>query len=156
MNKEFFEVWRYSSGKDSTLGLLMYTTGLPKFLCYTLEDEKRTEKIFGKTRIPEGKYRLELKTWGGFHQRYSSYDFHEGMLWLRGVPNFEDVLIHKGNDDEDTAGCLLLANTSTENVTQRGFIGHSAVAYERVYPFILDKLKKTDDVFIRYRNFDLT
>jgi hypothetical protein len=43
-----------------------------------------------------------------------------------------------------------------ENVTRKGFIGESAKAYERVYPFIKDKIKNGKDVFIRYRNFDLT
>ena len=45
------EVVRYSSGVDSTNGLLFdITDGTRKFLCYTLEDEHREDKVAGETR----------------------------------------------------------------------------------------------------------
>ena len=50
------EVIRFNKGKDSTNGLLFDVTNERKFLCYTLEDESRTEKVRGETCIPEGEY----------------------------------------------------------------------------------------------------
>ena len=38
------EVIRYSSQKDSTLGMLFDVTKGRKFLCFTLEDEKEEQK----------------------------------------------------------------------------------------------------------------
>ena len=55
------EVIRFSSQKDSTNGLLMDVTDEIKFLCYTLEDEHREDKIMSETRIPAGTYKLKLR-----------------------------------------------------------------------------------------------
>ena len=56
------ELYRYSSGKESTLGILYLINDENKkqFLCYTLEDEKRDVKVYGETRIPSGQYFLGL------------------------------------------------------------------------------------------------
>jgi hypothetical protein len=134
------EVIRFSGQADDTLGLFM-VNGV--FQCFTLEDEQRTVKVFAETRIPAGTYRVELKKWGGFHKRYSVRfkSFHLGMLWVRDVPNFEHILIHVGNRDDDTAGCILLGDTCQQNVTESGFIGSSVAAYRRVYPPIARHLE---------------
>mgnify|MGYP003651949720 FL=1 len=105
------EVLRFNYGKDSTNGMLFeINNGKREFLCYTLEDESREEKVWGETCIPEGEYCLGLRTTGGLHSKYSKRfaDIHSGMLHVLDVPNFKYILIHCGNTDEDTAGCLLL------------------------------------------------
>ena len=66
-----FEVLRFSSQNESSLGLLFDVTEGRKFLCFTLEDEARKVKVSGETRIPAGTYKLGLRTVGGFHGRYS-------------------------------------------------------------------------------------
>ena len=146
------ELLRYSSGADSTMGLLFDATGPRKFLCYTIEDEYRKNKVAGETRIPEGKYDIKLRTEGGFHNRYKDKfgnDFHKGMLWLQDVPNFEYILIHIGNTDDDTAGCILVGDTAESNVTNDGFIGSSTAAYKRIYPDIVAAIEAGEKVFIR-------
>ena len=69
------EVIRFSSGTDSTNGMLFETIEQGndidgsfkqrKFLAYTLEDEQRDAKVYGETRIPEGIYELGLRKVGG-------------------------------------------------------------------------------------------
>ena len=55
------KVLRFSSQEDSTSGLLFEDTDLGlKFLCYTLEDERRALKVKGETRVPAGIYNLAL------------------------------------------------------------------------------------------------
>ena len=61
-------------------------------------------------------------------------DWHKGMLHVQDVPGFEYILIHTGNTDEHTMGCLLVADTSQQNITKDGFIGASVDAYKRIYP----------------------
>ena len=68
MNK--YEVLRFSSQEDSTLGMLFDVTDGRKFLCFTLEDEARDEKVKGETRIPAGTYKIKLRNEGGYHNRY--------------------------------------------------------------------------------------
>ena len=151
------EVIRFNKGKDSTNGLLFnITDDKRKFLCYTLEDESREEKVWGETCIPEGEYKLGLRTVGGYHTKYSKRfaDIHMGMLQVLDVPNFEYILLHCGNTDEDTAGCLLLGDTQeNNNIKQNGFIGRSTTAYKRVYPPIAKALEDGEEVTIIYRDF---
>jgi hypothetical protein len=152
------EVLRFSSQSDSTSGLLFdITNGKREFLCYTLEDEHRDEKVMGETRVPAGTYAITLRKTGGFNSRYSKKygDMHKGMLWVRNVPGFEYILIHTGNTDEHTAGCLLLGDSQQVNFgDSNGFVGSSVNAYKRVYPRIAEKLHNDFDVTIKYTDFD--
>ena len=147
------EVIRFSSGTDSTNGILIDKTN-NKFLAYTLEDEYRDEKKFGETRIPEGTYKLGLRKVGGYHTKYSKRfsDIHIGMLHVLDVPNFEYILIHCGNTDEHTAGCLLVGDSQENNqITKNGFIGKSTQAYKRIYPDIANAIDCGEDVTITYK-----
>tara|TARA_B100000287_G_C20325049_1_gene659411 strand:+ start:159 stop:683 length:525 start_codon:yes stop_codon:yes gene_type:complete len=146
------QVVRFQMGSDATNGML-FIDG--EFECYTLEDEYRDVKVMGETCIPEGTYNVELRTEGGFHSRYTAKygDFHKGMLWVKDVPNFEYILIHTGNTDEHTAGCLLLGETSQDlDRGKDGFIGASTVAYKKAYPKILKELQAGKLVTIEYIN----
>ena len=135
------EVLRFSSQKRDTLGILFDVTDGRKFLCFTLEDEDREEKVMHETRIPAGTYKLRLKTWGGYHDRYSKRfaDMHKGMIEVLEVPNFEHILIHCGNDEDDTSGCLL--------------VGSSTMAYKRIYPPIAEALER-GECTITYTDYD--
>ena len=152
-------VLRFSSQRDSTSGLLFLEDefGL-NFLCYTLEDEHRNKKIKGETRIPEGTYNITLRKVGGFHSKYATKygSMHKGMLWVRDVPGFEYILIHTGNTDEHTKGCLLVGDTQQQNISKSksGFIGASVDAYKRIYPSIADAILRGEHVEISYVDFD--
>jgi len=151
------EVIRFNKGKDSTNGILFDISNRErKFLCYTLEDESRTKKVAGETCIPEGEYRLGLRTVGGFDAKYAHRfaDIHMGMLEVLDVPNFKYILIHCGNTDEDTAGCLLLGDSQeNNNIKENGFIGRSTQAYYRIYQDIAKAVEKKEEVTITYRDF---
>ena len=150
------EVIRFNKGEDSTNGLLFDITNERKFLCYTLEDESREEKVYGETCIPEGEYKIRFRNVGGYHTKYSKRfpDIHMGMLEVCDVPNFKYILIHCGNTDEDTAGCLLVGNSQeNNNIKKNGFIGSSTQAYKKIYPQISEALKKEEEVTIIYRDF---
>ena len=152
------KVLRFSSQEDSTSGLLFLDGDLGlEFLCYTLEDERRALKIKGETRVPAGTYKLELRTEGGFHERYKKKygSFHKGMLHVTNVPNFEYILIHTGNTDEHTAGCLLVGDSQENNVVIKdGFIGKSVNAYKRIYPNISRAIYEGKEVTIEYIDLD--
>ena len=71
------------------------------------------------------------------------------MLELQDVPNFQYILIHCGNTDEHTAGCILLGDSQENNVLLKdGFIGKSTQAYKRIYPRIAKALKNNEKVEI--------
>ena len=152
------KVLRFSSQEDSTSGLLFEESDLGvEFLCYTLEDERRALKVKGETRVPAGTYEIKLRKEGGFNARYTKKygGFHRGMLHICDVPNFEYILIHTGNTDEHTAGCLLVGDSQENNVIIKdGFIGKSGNAYKRIYPAIAKAIELNEEVTIEYIDFD--
>ena len=151
------EVIRFSSGSDSTNGILFDSSNKldgRKFLCYTLEDEQRDEKIKGETRIPAGSYEIKVRKVGGFHSKYKKRfgTAHRGMLHVVDVPGFEYILIHCGNTDEHTAGCLLVGDSQENNqIIKNGFIGKSTQAYKRIYPRIAEAIDCGEKVTITYK-----
>lgn len=151
------KVLRFSSQVDCTHGLLFEDTDIgKKFLCYTLEDEQRALKVKGETRIPAGTYKIELRKEGGFHARYDKKypGIHRGMLHVTDVPGFEYILIHTGNTDEHTAGCLIVGDSQENNLILRdGFVGKSVNAYKRIYPSIAKALDQGEEVTIEYVDF---
>ena len=152
------KVLRFSSQEDSTSGLLFEESEMGiKFLCYTLEDERRVLKVKGETRVPAGTYNIKLRKEGGFNAKYTKKygGFHRGMLHICDVPNFEYILIHTGNTDEHTAGCLLVGDSQENNVIIKdGFIGKSGNAYKRIYPAIAKAIELNEEVTIEYIDFD--
>lgn len=83
-----------------TIGRL-YING--KYFCDTLEDKVRDltkeKKIPGQTAIPAGTYNIIVN--------YSP-KFKRKLPRLLNVPHFEGILIHRGNTDKDTSGCILV------------------------------------------------
>lgn len=142
---------RFVSDDDATISRVSVDD---KFVCFGLEDEFREEKVVGETRIPAGDYRVTLRTEGRFHDRYSKRfrEFHRGMLHIRDVPNFEFILIHCGNTDEDTKGCLLVGSQA---ITDPGnmMVTASANAYRRFYPMVVDAADN-DDLSISFIDND--
>jgi len=143
-------VVRTQFGTDATNGLL-FIDGL--FECYTLEDQYQAVKVMHETCIPEGTYDIKFRKEGGFHSKYSARykNSHYGMLHLQDVPNFTYILIHSGNTDEHTSGCLIVGETQQDlDLGKDGFIGHSGTAYNKMYAKVADQLLQGKDVTIEY------
>jgi len=149
------QVIRTQFGKDATNGLL-FIDGL--FECYVLEDQYQEVKVMHETCIPEGEYEIKLRTVGGFNERYTKKypTMHRGMLWLQDVPGFEYILIHQGNTDEHTSGCLIVGDTQQDlDVSFNGFVGSSSVAYKKLYPKLSGAILKGEKVTIEYSKINL-
>ena len=85
-----------------------------KFFCNTLEETVRDlsneKKVYGKTAIPYGEYKV-VYNW--------SPKFGRNLPRLLNVPAFEGILIHPGNTADDSAGCILVGrNTEVGRLTE--------------------------------------
>ena len=144
------QVVRTQFGTDATNGLL-FIDGL--FECYTLEDQYQAVKVMHETCIPEGTYDIKFRTVGGFHEKYKKKygNAHYGMLHLQDVPNFTYILIHAGNTDEHTSGCLIVGETQQDlDISDDGFVGHSGKAYVKRYNKVAKELLLGKSVTIEY------
>lgn len=91
-----------------------------KYECFTLEDPMRDTKIFGKTAIPYGEYKIIITP---------SNRFKRDLPILLNVKNFEGVRIHPGNTVEDTEGCILVGTTRTKD----GKVLNSRIAFDALF-----------------------
>ena len=149
------KVVRTQFGKDATNGLL-FIDGI--FECYTLEDQYQSVKVMHETCIPEGTYDIKFRKTGGFHAKFSAKfkNAHYGMLHIQDVPGFEYILIHTGNWESQTSGCLLVGDTQQDlDVSDKGFIGASVNAYKRMYSKVANQLLQGKKVTIEYSKIDL-
>ena len=90
------EVVREKYLEHATMGK-MFVDGV--FFAFTLEDKVREVKVWGETAIPTGTYSVFV--------RYSNR-FKKELVAVKDVPKFDGVLIHGGNTDKDTHGCILI------------------------------------------------
>jgi len=152
-------VKRIADNGKATIGAL-YINGI--FECFTVEDEERDIKVSGETRVPEGIYKIALRSEGGTHARYKEKygDMHKGMLCIYNQKHwklenngmvFQYVLIHTGNTEKQTAGCLLV----NDAVSGKTFSGSSSVdAYKDLYPKIAQAILEGENVTIEYKDIE--
>ena len=114
------EVKRFEYGTNYTVSRL-YVDGT--YQCYVLEDVVRLPgiKIVGNTAIPAGTYKVIINMSPGKKKL---------LPRLLDVPGFEGILIHSGNTDADTEGCLLVG----ESWNGGDWIGSSKVAFNKLFP----------------------
>lgn len=127
----------------TTIGEL-FVDGL--FQCFILEDVVRAPgvKVPGKTAIPAGTYAVIINR----SPRFSKMAGRDVLMpLLVGVPGFEGVRVHPGNDAEDTEGCLLpgLAR-QVDHVTE------STAAYLRLYRKIAEAQARKEAVSLTITN----
>lgn len=109
----------------STIGKLIINDS--EFWC--LEDTARKIKINGETCIPSGSYEVEIRKSGRFGRP---------MPYLKNVPYYEGIMIHPGNSNADTNGCLLVGMCHPS----ADFIGESKIAFDKLFPLIEASLRE--------------
>lgn len=128
-----------------TIGRL-YVDG--EYFCDTCEDVDRglrqdmaqsvirAIKRKGVTAIPTGRYRVTMDVQSPKFRTKAMYQFCNGYLpRLINVPGFDGVLIHVGNTEKDTEGCLLVGRN-----TKAGKVLESRATFVKLY----EKLRKAE------------
>lgn len=93
-------LYRLDEGTEQTLGCLTLWDGLEKvFECVTLELPYE-DNMTNISCVPKGTYDVE--------PRYS--DKYKNHFILDDVPNRRYILIHYGNYNTDTRGCILVGS----------------------------------------------
>ena len=110
---------RKFKGSKYTIGYLSIDG---TFFCNTIEDVIRElpdscpntsrwipckckEKVYARTAIPTGTYKVTLE--------YSP-KFKRKMPYLHSVPHFLGILIHWGNTEDDSGGCIIVGENSVK------------------------------------------
>lgn len=128
-----------------------------KYLCDTIEDAVRPlpescpntpkgiackckEKVYGKTAVPAGTYKVKL----GYSNR-----FRRILPQVLDVPHFLGILIHTGNSNKDTEGCIIVGtwDGKTEN-----WVSNSRVAFNKLMPLLRDATDNKEEITLTINN----
>lgn len=117
-----------------------------KYFCNTIEDtdrgltqstpleEIRKKKVSSKTAIPSGIYKVTLDV---VSPKYSKNSYYKAVCnsklpRLLNVPGFDGILIHCGNTEKDSAGCLIVGENKV-----KGQVINSRSTFEKLYKELL-------------------
>ena len=130
-----------------------------KYFCDTLEDKDRglTQdmsleqiqkiKVYGETAIPVGKYKIDMDTVSPRFKDKSWAKVCDGKLpRLIDVPGYSGVLIHVGNSDKDSSGCILVGQNKV-----KGQVINSTVTFTELYKLMKAAHDAKEDITIEIK-----
>ncbi|EIZ6095509.1 hypothetical protein QRV36_000132 [Campylobacter jejuni] len=133
---------RRYTGKTCVIGKFKVLDDDDKILfeCFSLEEDKEGLESGKDLRIPEGNYNLRRHTPSRFENTLRSitkkHDDTMINVYNDEVPASRAILIHWGNTDKDTQGCILLGLTKDNNNES---VGQSRQACKEFYDLMHGK-----------------
>ena len=142
---------RTFKGPEYTIGHIYIND---KYICDSLEDtdrylwegmtldEIKSKKVYGQTAIPYGTYKINMNTVSPkFKDRQWAKPYDGKLPRLENVKGFEGVLIHVGNSNKDTLGCILVGFNHV-----KGLVINSTSAFNKLMKILLEC---NEDIFIK-------
>ncbi|EGT3307134.1 hypothetical protein JDW65_000497 [Campylobacter coli] len=132
---------RRYTGKTCVIGKFKVLDDDDKILfeCFSLEEDKEGLESGKDLRIPEGNYNLRRHTPSRFENTLRSITKKDDTMinvYNDDVPSSRAILIHWGNTDKDTQGCILLGLTKDNNNES---VGQSRQACKEFYDLMHGK-----------------
>lgn len=127
-----------------------------QWFCNTMEDVDKgltqsqpssyiyNVKRCGDVAIPAGTYNIDMDTVSPKYSKREKYKSIGGKLpRLEDVPGFEGILIHIGNTNKDTEGCILVGKNKL-----KGRICESTTTFFNLYKTLQDAKNKGEEITI--------
>ncbi|EOU4980914.1 DUF5675 family protein [Campylobacter jejuni] len=133
---------RRYTGKTCVIGKFKVLDDDDKILfeCFSLEEDKEGLESGKDLRIPEGNYNLKRHSPSRFENTLRSITKKDDDTMINvyndDVPSSRAILIHWGNTDKDTQGCILLGLTKDNNNES---VGQSRQACKEFYDLMHGK-----------------
>ncbi|EGC6447465.1 hypothetical protein QRJ98_000664 [Campylobacter jejuni] len=132
---------RRYTGKTCVIGKFKVLDDEEKILfeCFSLEEDKEGLESGKDLRIPEGNYNLKRHSPSRFENTLRSITKKDDTMinvYNDEVPSSRAILIHWGNTDKDTQGCILLGLTKDNNNES---VGQSRQACKEFYGLVYGK-----------------
>ncbi|EKB0642421.1 hypothetical protein OMZ40_001775 [Campylobacter coli] len=130
------KIIRRYTGKTCVIGQFKVLDDDDKILfeCFSLEEDKEGLESGKDLRIPEGNYNLKRHSPSRFENTLRSITKKDDDTMINvyndEVPASRAILIHWGNTDKDTQGCILLGLTKDNNNES---VGQSRQACKEFY-----------------------
>ncbi|HED7882221.1 TPA: hypothetical protein R6B55_000135 [Campylobacter coli] len=136
------KIIRRYTGKTCVIGKFKVFNDDDKLLfeCFSLEEDKEGVERNKDLRIPEGIYDLKRHSPSRFENTLRSITKKDDdtmiNVYNEEVPLDRRILIHWGNTDKDTQGCILLGLTKDNNNES---VGQSRQACKEFYDLMYKK-----------------
>ena len=151
---------RYSDNTKSTQGNLFLKEPDFKWLCHTLEDESRDQKLIHETRIDAGFYELKIRKDETpltlkHRQTYNIKPFGNWFKYhieITNLPRHTGVYFHAGNKDTHTSGCPLLGDTIGNHMIEEANLARSIQATKRFYDICYPQLDAGNRAWVEIRD----
>lgn len=144
---------RRFKGPKYTIGSLFINN---EYFCDTIEDKDRnlndsmTEdeikriKVYGETAIPYGTYTIDMNTVSPkFKNRTWAKPYGGKIPRLLNVKGFEGILVHVGNFQHDSLGCILVGENK-----QVGRVINSIATFNKLMSLLLKAKLKGEEIEI--------
>ncbi|EKL2028363.1 hypothetical protein PQY95_000280 [Campylobacter coli] len=136
------KIIRRYTGKTCVIGKFKVLDDKEKILfeCFSLEEDKEGLESGKDLRIPEGIYDLKRHSPSRFENTLRSITKKDDDTMINvfneKVPFDRHILIHWGNTNKDTQGCILLGHTKDNNNES---VGQSRLACKEFYDLMYGK-----------------
>lgn len=93
------------------------------------EEEILKRKVYGETAIPYGSYEISISMVSPRFSQKAIYNRIQGKLpRLLNVKGYDGVLVHIGNTEKDTAGCIIVGRNKA-----KGMVSDSSKTFFDLY-----------------------
>lgn len=144
---------RRFKGLKYTIGSLFIND---KYFCDTIEDIDRyldssmsledikNIKVYGNTAIPYGTYKIDMDTISPkFKDRTWAKPYNGKLPRLLNVKGFDGILIHVGNTEQDTLGCLIVGENKL-----KGKVINSTITFNNLMDRLLESHIAGEEIYI--------
>lgn len=144
---------RRFKGLKYTIGSLFINN---EYFCDTIEDIDRyldssmsledikNIKVYGETAIPYGTYKIDMNTISSkFKDRTWAKPYGGKLPRLLNVKGFDGVLIHVGNNEQDTLGCLIVGENKL-----KGKVINSTITFNNLMDRLLESHIAGEEIHI--------
>lgn len=147
---------RIALKEEYTIGKLeAMKDGQWAYLCDTIEDKVRDlnkngtfdngeAKVYGKTAIPYGTYKITMNVQSPKFSNYTKYPYAKRykayMPRLVNVKHFDGILIHPGNSAASSAGCIIVGKNKIV-----GRVVESTAVWQSLMEYYFMPAKKTGE-----------
>lgn len=109
------------------------------------EAEIKAKKVYGKTAIPVGTYKVDMTISSKFASRIWGKHYNGKVPQLLNVPGFDGIRIHPLNTAADSLGCIGVG----QNKIKGKIINSTNTYYNVVDNYIMPAIKKGEKVTLR-------
>lgn len=101
-------------------------------------------KVYGETAIPFGRYKITLEKSPKYSKKPKFVELTGGLMpYINNVPAWTGCLIHSGNTNKDTLGCILVGENK-----EKGKVINSFSTFKRLWKLLVEANERGEEIWL--------